>query len=141
MAKAKFSIKKVGKNLKKVPLVVALPILFVSFFLLGIYAGTAKDKLSSIFRIPPALLISASERINPSELKERLNNKNFTLINVHTPYEGEILGTDTFIEYDEIVAARTQLPQDKNAEIVLYCKTGRMSAEALLTLKDWATQI
>ncbi|OGM07453.1 hypothetical protein A2129_00190 [Candidatus Woesebacteria bacterium GWC1_42_13] len=135
MAKAKFSIKKVGKNLKKVPLVVALPILFASFFLLGIYAGTAKDKLSSIFRIPPALLVSANEKISVRELKERLNNKNFTLINVHTPYEGEVVGTDTFVEYDGIVAARTQLPQDKNAEIVLYCKTGRMSSEALVTLK------
>jgi len=135
MAKAKFHFKKISKRLKKVPLVVALPILFASFFLLGIYAGTAKDKITSIFRIPPTLLISASAKVSVSELKNKLNNKDFTFINVHTPYEGEIAGTDMFMEYDGIVAAKAKLPQDKNTEIILYCKTGRMSAEALLTLK------
>ena len=38
-----------------------------------------------------------------------------TMINVHTPYEGEIAGTDTFIEYDSIKASEARLPKDKNA--------------------------
>ncbi|OGM12978.1 hypothetical protein A3A76_01435 [Candidatus Woesebacteria bacterium RIFCSPLOWO2_01_FULL_39_23] len=72
--------------------------------------------------------------INSKDLIKKLENKNFTLINVHTPYEGEIEKTDIFINYDEILASKDKLPQDKNAEIVLYCKTGRMSTEAAATL-------
>lgn len=135
MKKAKFNLKKTKKSLKKLPLPVVLPILFVGFFLLGMYGGSIKDKLNSLVRIPPSYLISAREKVSPSELKEKLKEKNFTFINVHTPYEGEIAGTDMFMEYDGLFAARAQLPQDKEAEIILYCKTGRMSAEALLTLK------
>ena len=128
--------KKVAKIFKKLPLIFILPILFAAFFILGTFAAGTKERLNSLFRLPPSLLISAQEKLGPSELKERLKNKNFTFINVHTPYEGEIAGTDAFIEYDGFVAERAKLPQDKNAEIILYCKTGRMSAEALLTLKS-----
>ncbi|MFZ5845170.1 MAG: rhodanese-like domain-containing protein [Patescibacteria group bacterium] len=76
-----------------------------------------------------------SETISARELKKMLGKKNLALINVHTPYEGEIPKTDTFIPYDQIVANAKSLPKDKNAAIILYCKTGRMSAEALPTLR------
>lgn len=59
----------------------------------------------------------------------------FTFINVHTPYEGEIEKTDAFIAYDKIVENSSLLPKDKNAPIILYCKTGRMSGEAVETIK------
>lgn len=78
---------------------------------------------------------SAVSEISAKNLKEKLAKKDFTLINVHTPYEGEIERTDSFIEYDSMKANETQLPKDKNASIVLYCKSGRMSAEAFQTLK------
>lgn len=60
----------------------------------------------------------------------------FTLINVHTPYEGEIEKTDKFIAYDKIIEQSALLPKDKNAPIILYCKSGRMSAEALITMRN-----
>lgn len=44
----------------------------------------------------------------------------------HTPHDGEIEGTDLFIPYDEVRDA-TELPEQKDAEIVVYCRTGRMS--------------
>lgn len=78
---------------------------------------------------------STASEISAKNLKEKLANKDFTLINVHTPYEGEIERTDSFIEYDSMKANEAQLPKDKNAQIVLYCKSGRMSAEAFQTLK------
>lgn len=72
--------------------------------------------------------------LSPGELSGALAAKDFTLINVHTPYEGEIAGTDAFIPYDRIGEDTTRLPSDRAAAIVLYCRTGRMSTEAATTL-------
>ncbi len=75
--------------------------------------------------------------ITSDQLKEMLNNKDFYFVNVHTPYEGEIEKTDAFIPYNEIDKNLDKLPKDKNAKIILYCRSGRMSAEAaqkLITL-------
>jgi len=65
--------------------------------------------------------------IDPSGLAMMLKNKDFLLINVHVPYEGEIMKTDLFIPYNEIKQNLDKLPSDKNAKIVLYCRTNRMS--------------
>ncbi len=53
----------------------------------------------------------------------------YKVINVHIPYEGEIEGTDAKIPYNDLDALTAALP-DKNAPIILYCRSGRMSEEA-----------
>ena len=55
------------------------------------------------------------------------------VINVHTPYEGEIVGTDAVVAYGSIIGSAA-LPVDKSIPVLLYCKTGRMSAEAAAVL-------
>ncbi len=72
--------------------------------------------------------------VSVDQLKPALAKKDFTMINVHIPYEGEFPQTDAFIPYDEIEANLNQLPADKNAPLVLYCRSGRMSTEAAQTL-------
>jgi rhodanese-related sulfurtransferase len=79
----------------------------------------------------------AYTNLEPQELQTLLANKAFPLINVHTPYEGEIEKTDANIPYNEIEKIVNTLPSDKNAMVVLYCRSGRMSretTEALVTL-------
>lgn len=77
---------------------------------------------------------SSIQEIGPGDLKSEISQKDFLLINVHTPYQGEIEKTDYFIEYDSMIANKDKLPDDKNARIVLYCLTGNMSRQAVGTL-------
>lgn len=74
----------------------------------------------------------AYDNINAEELASKLKDKDFVFVNVHIPFEGNIEDTDLSIPYDQITepANLAQLPVDKNAKIVLYCRSGRMSAIA-----------
>ncbi len=72
-------------------------------------------------------------QLEPRALKTQLLKKDFVLINVHTPFEGKIAGTDAFIAFDNISGAKN-LPKNKNAEIVIYCRSGRMSQIAAVQL-------
>jgi rhodanese-related sulfurtransferase len=77
----------------------------------------------------------AADLVGPDEFAERAADAEAVVVNVHVPYEGEIAGTDLFIPFDE-VASSPSLPSGKDQPLVLYCRTGNMSAEAAADLLE-----
>jgi rhodanese-related sulfurtransferase len=72
--------------------------------------------------------------VTPDRLAQMIQNEDFTLLNVKTPYSGEIDGTDLYIPYDQLTARASDLPAAKSAKILVYCRSGVESAQAAQTL-------
>lgn len=74
--------------------------------------------------------------ITPSIFADMLESKDFTLIDVHIPEQNHIAGTDSFIPYNQIENNINQLPKDKSAKLVVYCRSGSMSRAASYQLAE-----
>ncbi len=68
--------------------------------------------------------------ITPAELHQSMQNGDIFLVDVHTPQQRHIKGTDLFIPYNEIDKHQDKLPNDKNTAIYLYCEGGPMGNAA-----------
>ena len=101
-------------------------VLFVGIIATGIYLQGAQKGIRSI---------------DPSTLAKWVKQEPDTVIviDVRTLEEheaGYIPGTDLNIDYNELDAHIDKLPSDKNARIVVYCRSGRRSAMAYKTLEE-----
>ena len=74
------------------------------------------------------------EMISVKELESVMNEEEITLINVHIPLEGNIPETDLAIPFNDIEDYQSQLPQNKDEKIVIYCRSGGMGDTASETL-------
>jgi len=97
---------------------------------IGIAAGPASEWAGTLVTAPGGTY----HQIGPTALKAMLAQKDFTFVNVHIPYEGEIAQTDANVPYDQVAQQLSRFPPDRNAKIVLYCRTGHMSRIAAETL-------
>jgi rhodanese-related sulfurtransferase len=58
--------------------------------------------------------------ITATELNRIMQSEDIFLVDVHTPEQRHIKGTDIFIPYHEIEKYKDKLPKDKNTVIYLY---------------------
>lgn len=93
-----------------------------------IVAGCGSDdgsesSASSVVGVSPAL-------VAPDVFAARIEAPGVVTINVHTPDEGSIAGTDLTIRFDQI-AESSDLPADRSTPLAIYCRSGNMSAAAV----------
>lgn len=76
------------------------------------------------------------QMITADELNNTLQREDIFLVDVHTPQQQHIKGTDLSIPFNQIEQHQAQLPKDKNTPIYLYCEGGPMGNAAARTLHD-----
>lgn len=73
-------------------------------------------------------------RVSSQELSDMMAAEDVYLVNVHVPYEGQIVGTDAHVPYTEIASRLDELPSDQT--LVIYCRSGTMSTQAAQEMLD-----
>lgn len=111
-------------------------ILFILLLAGWVYLSRSHRQKTNLVQKVNTLQTGKYTDITSDQLYAMLKNKDFYFVNVHIPYEGEIEKTDAFIPYNELDKNLDKLPKDKNAKIVLYCRSGRMSEEAARKLTE-----
>ena len=72
----------------------------------------------------------AARLVPPDAFAERVAESDVVTINVHTPDDGSIPGTDLMIPFDEIETS-SALPEALDTPLAVYCRSGNMSADAV----------
>lgn len=67
---------------------------------------------------------------NSQQFSQLAKDESAFVVDVHTPEQTHIPGTDAFIPYDQIQENQNQLPEDKSTPILVYCRSGSMSERA-----------
>jgi rhodanese-related sulfurtransferase len=72
--------------------------------------------------------------ITAQELKGVMQREDIFLVDVHTPEQRHIKGTDLFVPYNEIEAYQSRFPADRKKAIYVYCEGGPMGNAAARSL-------
>ena len=74
--------------------------------------------------------VAVLHALSADELHTLLTNKNFLLIDVHTPAANHVPGTDVRIAYDDTAGLVAYIGADLDRKVVLTCVSGSMSGVA-----------
>lgn len=84
---------------------------------------------------PTAEGAAPANLLSPEEYGAMLDIGDRHVINVHTPDEGSIAGTDLAFPFDELEQRKDELPEDRTTKLAIYCMSGNMSESAAKTLR------
>lgn len=92
--------------------------------------------LSACAGAPSATVDDAVVTVAPAIFADIIAEPDTFVLNVHTPDEGSLRGTDARIPFDRLRARADELPADTSTPIAVYCRTGTMSSVATATVRD-----
>lgn len=116
--------------------------IFLVLFALVVTFGIITILIKPSTELAPSEKASTSKptayvNVTADELKKYVDNdKDIYLLDVHIPEQEHITGTDEFIPFNELAEYKSRLPENKDAEIVVYCRSGSMSKTASQELID-----
>lgn len=113
--------------------VVAVAAAVAAYFALGM-PGMDHGTGRSMSAVDSAAPSNQHQLLDPDAFADAIDDPAALLINVHVPYDGEIEATDLFVPFDALDPGA--LPTDRTTRLLIYCRTGRMSAIAASTLLD-----
>ena len=100
-------------------------------------AGLAAVFLLSACAIDPSPHADdTAVRVAPATFADVIAEPATFVLNVHTPDEGSLPGTEANIPFDQLHMRADELPADRSTPIAVYCRTGSMSTLATVTLGD-----
>ena len=108
----------------KKPKIIIVALFVITAFFIFVKFGNDKTSETTVVQNGGNQLVSASLFSDLTKKEE-----NF-LLDVHTPEQTHIPGTDAFIPFDKIAENANQLPEDRNTPILVYCRSGSMSKQA-----------
>ena len=95
----------------------------------------------SLTNIGASTITGTVENLSPNEFEKVIQDESVFLLNVHTPFQGKINGTDEIIEdWENIEKYMDRLPKDTSVPIAVYCRSGRMSEAVAEDLKAMGYQ-
>lgn len=98
--------------------------------------GTEPDAKPSPSTASPAPGATPAKTAPPAAFAAAVASPGTFVLNVHTPDAGSIPGTDAEVPFDQLRARASELPGDRTTPIAVYCRSGRMSAEAIPVLQS-----
>lgn len=115
-----------------------LLILLILSMLIVVGCGSSEEQSSEVAGLPQGQPVQTAQgayfNIDVNQAKLLLENESVFTVNVHIPYAGDIPGTDASIPFNEVAQQIDAFPTDKDAPVVVYCRSGNMSAQASETL-------
>ncbi|MFV1917028.1 MAG: DUF1573 domain-containing protein [Patescibacteria group bacterium] len=107
---------------------IVLGVFLIAVFALGYRVKNAGNSSGSPGQEPKAK--DGVELVDAIAFSKLVDDKNAYLLDVHIPEQVHIPGTDAVIAYNEISENQNQLPENKETPILVYCRSGSMSAQA-----------
>ena len=111
-------------------------LIILSIFGLVVLSGCISQPEQKATPIVTEEPVKGYRDITAPELEAMMSQENIFLVDTHIPEQRHIKGTYEVIPFNEIKANLDRLPSDKNAKIVVYCRSGSMSAGASKTLVE-----
>lgn len=101
----------------------------VAYFALGMPGTGRSSPGRAMAGVDDVAAAGDLEALAPQDFADRRTDDGVFVVNVHVPAAESITGTDATIAFDDIVGD-DRLPAETDTPILLYCRTGRMSATA-----------